>query len=648
MKTKWILLSLAFPLVSFSQPDWRFGFEDTWAMVTGFMTDAQKGTLLSRMARLVESQKAPCDVNFPAVNGGWKGMQPMEGGKIDFSASDRAVRLLQKHGFSMLWNLRINTAWSSAGNPSCYGTGDCAPDSAHEQDLFDFIASLVERYDGDGYLDMGYETPNDFSDDLIIPVRRYLMTGEIEFLGPSPPPSDGKYGDEATQHFWTDNIENLIRTHRIIYRAIRHADPTGNTKLISSGGVFWDLYKDFPDWPDIEGPTVASRLAGNNNHGVSYRESFNRLKQMLAAFGDDSEGRACDYIGWHPHMPWREIEQTFGFIRTYAGAKPIYIDDMWCNIFPIDSPDAPGNTLFTGGGLAIEGDFPNDRIPSYTALKQGLNFNNPEIVDWYYARHARTLVKAFVSAFGEGAERVSISGIADFLGDKLNLMTTMADGFRRKPGYYTYKLMADLFHDFSRVDEIAVSNDPRTRLYRFERPRGVIYAGWSETGGPPENLDYSRPNGETIGINWKSDRAVVTQLISDTLQPEAKRDTLVVPAGRLEMQLGFSPVFVEPYTPSRVGRDGSNGAPRSAILYQNVPNPFNPATVIRFEINKETHVRILIFDLAGRMIRSLVDETRYPGQHRILFDASGLASGIYFYQITAGNFSAVRKMVKID
>lgn len=60
----------------------------------------------------------------------------------------------------------------------------CAPDAEHEDHLYNYVFALVERYDGDGVMDMGHTTPNDTNDDLIIPIQFYVFVGEVEFTGP--------------------------------------------------------------------------------------------------------------------------------------------------------------------------------------------------------------------------------------------------------------------------------------------------------------------------------------------------------------------------------------------------------------------------------------------------------------------------------
>ncbi|NOX17131.1 MAG: T9SS type A sorting domain-containing protein [Chlorobi bacterium] len=85
-------------------------------------------------------------------------------------------------------------------------------------------------------------------------------------------------------------------------------------------------------------------------------------------------------------------------------------------------------------------------------------------------------------------------------------------------------------------------------------------------------------------------------------------------------------------------------------LFQNYPNPFNPTTVIKFAIpfeNKATNVTLKIYDALGREVATLVNGQKSGGLYETTFNASNLGSGIYFYRITAGSFSAAKKMILI-
>jgi hypothetical protein len=92
-----------------------------------------------------------------------------------------------------------------------------------------------------------------------------------------------------------------------------------------------------------------------------------------------------------------------------------------------------------------------------------------------------------------------------------------------------------------------------------------------------------------------------------------------------------------------VAKDGQ--MPVTFALEQNYPNPFNPSTTIRFSLAKASNVKLLVYNVLGQQVRTLVDTRMSAGQQSIVFDASRLASGVYFYRLDAGNFSSVKKML---
>ncbi len=85
--------------------------------------------------------------------------------------------------------------------------------------------------------------------------------------------------------------------------------------------------------------------------------------------------------------------------------------------------------------------------------------------------------------------------------------------------------------------------------------------------------------------------------------------------------------------------------PRKFLLLSNYPNPFNPLTTIRYELPRQIHVRLAIFDLLGREVAVLVDDVREPGSNEVVWDAGALASGIYFYQLQTETKVITEKMV---
>jgi hypothetical protein len=89
----------------------------------------------------------------------------------------------------------------------------------------------------------------------------------------------------------------------------------------------------------------------------------------------------------------------------------------------------------------------------------------------------------------------------------------------------------------------------------------------------------------------------------------------------------------------------SNNIPNVYSLSQNYPNPFNPSTKISFGLPKAGNVEIKIYDLLGREVTTLVNEFKTAGSYSVDFNASNLASGVYFYSIKSGNFTDTKKMV---
>jgi len=87
--------------------------------------------------------------------------------------------------------------------------------------------------------------------------------------------------------------------------------------------------------------------------------------------------------------------------------------------------------------------------------------------------------------------------------------------------------------------------------------------------------------------------------------------------------------------------------PDSYILNQNYPNPFNHKTVINYELPIISHVDLVIYNLLGQKVATVVSERQPAGYHRVEWEAGDVSSGVYYYMITAGEFQAVKKMLLI-
>ncbi len=118
--------------------------------------------------------------------------------------------------------------------------------------------------------------------------------------------------------------------------------------------------------------------------------------------------------------------------------------------------------------------------------------------------------------------------------------------------------------------------------------------------------------------------------------------------------LGIPPIFV-PGSEKIIVQDitsveNGNGIPNTFSLDQNYPNPFNPTTTINYSIPsvKTGHtlsLRLIVYNALGQKVATLVNKKQAPGNYSIRFDASKLSSGIYFYTLQAGGFTATKKMI---
>ena len=98
---------------------------------------------------------------------------------------------------------------------------------------------------------------------------------------------------------------------------------------------------------------------------------------------------------------------------------------------------------------------------------------------------------------------------------------------------------------------------------------------------------------------------------------------------------------------NEVTDNNGNSTPYTFSLSQNYPNPFNPVTMISYSIPQKGLVTVKVFDVTGKLVRTLVNETMEAGSNSVMFDASSLSSGVYFYNIVSGSFTDTKKMILV-
>jgi len=96
-----------------------------------------------------------------------------------------------------------------------------------------------------------------------------------------------------------------------------------------------------------------------------------------------------------------------------------------------------------------------------------------------------------------------------------------------------------------------------------------------------------------------------------------------------------------------IAPDRTSSLPQSAVLYQNYPNPFNPSTTIGFVLPHRSDVTLAVYNTLGQCVRTLASGSLDAGYHGVKFDATGLASGVYFYRLSAGDFVQTKGFVVV-
>jgi hypothetical protein len=137
-------------------------------------------------------------------------------------------------------------------------------------------------------------------------------------------------------------------------------------------------------------------------------------------------------------------------------------------------------------------------------------------------------------------------------------------------------------------------------------------------------------------------------------------DSLLVPAGRLLNNTqywwhvyainaaghsAYSGIFT--FTTSLLGITNNGIIPKVFKLYDAYPNPFNPATIIKFDIPKSADVKMVVYNILGEQVATLVNSHFDAGAYSVTWDAANFASGVYFYKITAANYTGIHKMALI-
>jgi hypothetical protein len=276
--------------------------------------------------------------------------------------------------------------------------------------------------------------------------------------------------------------------------------------------------------------------------------------------------------------------------RTCTDIGGIHLSTDNGNSFVNTLPDIDVITLFSDGNTVYAGtpvNFTNSNGGVYCSSNGGYN--------WQY-----------IGPSGKTVESIAISGNALFVGTGTGVYSSTDNGVS------WLQLLAS------------------SRVHALLTEGGYLFAG-TESGG----VYFSSNN----GVNWiqKNQGLISSQYIRD----------LAFLNNKIYASTYGNSVFIRDF--NEIVSVGNNLIELSLAfsLMQNYPNPFNSETKIIFTLKKECHVKITIYDVAGKELQTFLDKKLYVGVHNVIFNGNGLSSGLYFYKLTVDGYSETRRMVII-
>ena len=175
-----------------------------------------------------------------------------------------------------------------------------------------------------------------------------------------------------------------------------------------------------------------------------------------------------------------------------------------------------------------------------------------------------------------------------------------------------------------------------------------VEGGYSGEGNINLNPELSSPGYYLMGTSPCIDAGIDSIVFNDRENPLNPGNALLPSQGTIRNDIG---VFGGPYCSdlpqiiTMVDSDQISAIPDGFYLFQNYPNPFNPSTIINYDIPQQSNVTLKIYNIVGEEIVTLVNEEQIAGRYQVRWDASQLASGIYFYKLQAGDFTESKKML---
>jgi len=174
----------------------------------------------------------------------------------------------------------------------------------------------------------------------------------------------------------------------------------------------------------------------------------------------------------------------------------------------------------------------------------------------------------------------------------------------------------------------------------------VVHVVWQDDRDGPNGEIYYKGSTDA-GLSWEADTRLTNNVGGSDLPSVAVSGPVVHVVWRDNRDdLNWEVYYKRNPTGNITGITNIGSEfPEEFKIEQNYPNPFNPSTIIKYDLPAAGHVTLSVYDVLGREVQKLVNESQAAGRYKVEFTATGLASGVYLYRITVGSFVQTRKLL---
>jgi Secretion system C-terminal sorting domain len=428
-----------------------------------------------------------------------------------------------------------------------------------------------------------------------------------------------------TAGVWTQQGSKLVGTEAVGNAGQGHSvslSSDGNTALIGGNtdssytGAAWVFTRTGGVWKQQGNKLVGAGAVGAAEQGYSVSLSADGNTALVGGYTDSN----------HTGAAW--VFARTGEVWTQQGGKLV-------------GSGSTGSS-YQGISVSISGD-------GNTAIIGGTADSGSVGAAWVFVRNSGVWTQQGNKLVGTGAVGGALQGYSVSLSSDGN--TAIVGGwidnnnvgaawvFTRTAGVWTQqgnKLVGSGGVGEAMQGSVSLSSDGNTAIIGGSGDNGTAGAAWI----------FTRSAG-----TWTQDGA---KLIGSGASGSAEQGASVCLSGDGNTAIvgGSSDSLLRGavwiFTRNATGvRELTGNIPQRFRLDQNYPNPFNPTTTINYQLPTNSHVTLKVYDVLGREVATLVNESKNGGSYSVTFDGSKLASGVYFYRLEAGKVNDVKKLMLI-